>query len=350
MKEKDTSTIHVHYLIALLFAIAGLLVILIFVSLRTQADDATTQAEIDNQGPTVNNVTISTSSQGAAAASINLTELATTSVFVYGDFSDSNGCVDVTDNGGVSMQFFRSGVSGSLQHANMGVYPDLHEEYDPLSVYVASSVNSQLAGNATSTCSISDCSGGADTDADFECEVHVEFFADATDAGSAPDYTAEDWIAEVAVADDFNGTAANAGNASSTAEVNTLLALDLSSGSTIDYGSLSLGATSSPVTLEIRNSGNDNALDLQVYGTAMICNIGSIPTSSQRFSGTTSEDFADLDFALSGSSTDPNSLSTNYTKQQDHATPATDDMYWAVQIPATDVGGTCTGTNTLQAA
>ncbi len=189
-------------------------------------------------------------------------------------------------------------------------------------------------------------------DADFECEVHVEFFADATATSSAPDYSAENWVAEVGVGDIglSDGDASNTGLLTATTEIENLLALDLSDGTTINYGTLALSATSSPVTLVIRNSGNDNELDLSVYGTAMGCTIGSIPTSSQRFSGTTSEDFADLDFALSGSSTDPNLLSTGYAKQQNHTTAATSAMYWAVQIPATDVGGTCTGTNTIQAS
>ena len=264
-------------ILSLLGGVFALVLVATFVITSTNADQADTLVDINNVSPTVDTVIISTSSFGAIATSINLVEATTNTIYVHGSFTDENGCTDVTDDGFLYNGFGLS-TKASCKEAS---------DADPLDCYY----DANFGG--FSNCSISDCSGPSDTTGLFQCIHDIYFFADATDASSSPDYEVANWIAEPTI---FDGIGADKDTA--TTEMNTLLAVSLSDTTTINYGTLALNATSSPVTLEVRNTGNYASLNLGILGTHMPCDIGTLATSSQHFSST-SEDYADMTGILS---------------------------------------------------
>lgn len=268
-----------------------------------------------NSVPTVDSVTISDTSGGGAISSVNLVELSTTSVYVHGSISDSDYCSDIIDNGGLNVSFYRSGI-GSSQCNNMN-------DSDPENCYFE---------NVSSTCSITNCTTSS-TNASYQCEVAPYFFADNT----TNDYADQNWQALVEVGD---GVASS--TASSSVEINELLAIDITtvnSDTVIDYGNLSLGATSSEIIFDVRNSGNDPNTDLDISGQDMGCGSGSIPANNQKFA-TSSKTYADLDYYLSSAG---QALDVDLDKQHSVSGLSSLSTYWKLKVPNSGIGGNCQG-------
>jgi hypothetical protein len=179
--------------------------------------------------------------------------------------------------------------------------------------------------------------------------MNLEFFADGT-VNDGGEFEAENWVAEVLVED----ASAATGTSSATTEVNGLLGLNIPTA--IDYGTFSLGATSSAhatnsgsgsnVILDITQKGNVIA-DVEVSGTAMTCTgLGSIPVGNQAWSTSTPAGY-DAAVALTGSADDTD-LGVGYQKDDNYSgNPQFEQMFWYVGIPSTGVLGTCSGTNTI---
>lgn len=341
--------------VGLIFA-AGLLISSLFISSSSQADQADTQVDITNATTTINNIVISDSSFGAAVTDINLVELTSTTYYVHGEFQDENGCTDVTDDGEFGVALRRSGYdtdcallisSGSLAPNSQYCY--IAASSDAITNGFLG--NAFLDSNVQDTCQITNCSGGSDTTANFECAIGVQYYADATDATSSPAYAAENWVAEVLVYDEPFQDIEAIRYASTSAELNTLLAINVSSTNLINYGTLSLGATSSPVQLEIANSGNYNETDLLLSGTDMGCSlVGSIPAGNQRFSSSAGVIYGDMTFSLSSTAAN---AGVNLAKRKDLGfafSGSSSNTYWALEVPTAGVLGTCVGTNTIQAS
>ena len=124
----------------------------------------------------------------------------------------------------------------------------------------------------------------------------------------------------------------------------TLIALDV--GTTIDFGSVALGAVSSEASTTVTNTGNSD-LDFDIQGTSMVCTIGSIPVANQKFSLTSSFDYSNAGTELAGTDT---TVTSNILARTSEVTPTTGALYLKMQLPTTGVSGTCTGTNTFTAA
>jgi len=257
---------------------------------------------ISNATPTVSTVIIN-----SATSSINLTENSTTTVTVTATVEDTNGCGDIATT---TLKFYRSAKGSSCSADENDCY---------------SSSCAQDGGS---------CAGGTDTVATYTCLANLWYYADPTDVGTV--YADQNWVALVTSQD-----AATASHfASSTIEVNSLLAFDVSS--PIAYGSLSFGATSGQATSTLTNTGNIR-LYAQVSGTNMTCSSGSITVGQQHYSMTGGFDWS------SGTTLSGSAATTTIDLVQRTTTITTDDIYWKLQAPASLAGGTCSGQNTFTA-
>ena len=180
--------------------------------------------------------------------------------------------------------------------------------------------------------------GGSDLTVDYEFDFAVQYYADATDASSDPDYSTDTWTAYVAVTDDNSGSDSDS---ATTTEMNTLLAIDVTS--SVDYGTIALGASNGTAkTVTVTNTGNENSLDATIeQASTWTCTVGTIAQSAVDWNLT--DGGAGAGTTVSAT---PANLSMSINK---YGGTATDDVYLYLTLPSTGVGGTCTSTLTFTA-
>ena len=86
-----------HYIYGIIVTLIAIVAIVGLVIIKSQTDTASQSASVTNTSPTVDSVTIATTSQGASASTINLIENSTTTVYVHGAATDNNGCEEIDD-------------------------------------------------------------------------------------------------------------------------------------------------------------------------------------------------------------------------------------------------------------
>lgn len=325
MAKKQAQNESTMLMYGILLALVAVIILLVLLVSKSQTDDSSQTATITNSNPTVDSVTISTSSGGSAASAISLTENTTTTIYIHGTATDNNGCEEIDDVSTGSLWDIR------LYRTSIGDETDCTVT-NSTSCYVDTEQNADLTNCST---------GGSDTDIDYEMDIPVQYYADATDAGA---HSATDWTAWVGVTDDNAGV----GSSTATTEVNTLTALDVSS--PIAYGSLALGAYSAEQTITITNTGNNNALDPTIEQSAdWSCTVGSIPKSNVHWSISPTaggQTGYDAGTAVSASA---DSLGLSILKTTNGAA-STDDVYTILRVPTTGASGSCTSTLTFTAA
>lgn len=138
-----------------------------------------------------------------------------------------------------------------------------------------------------------------------------------------------------------------------TSEIQPLYALDVPS--IIEFGELTLGATSGADVIEnVTNIGNMD-LDLQLYGyggtitatennLSMICSIGNISVSMLHFDFNSSDDQWASMTNLSGQFANPNSVDISIAQRISETLNSTNNTYWKIRIPQYSVKGECNGT------
>lgn len=339
----ETNDSRQHLIFAVLLGIAGLLIILIFVTIKSQADDATTTTSVNNKSPTIDTLYVTDVAYNGSGTTLDLTENTTTNVYIYGTYSDDNGCDEVaTSTGGGSG--YHAGVTTSLYRSGMGSGCTATNERCYTGI----------------TCNTYACTpGGTDTTGSFACTTTVQYYAEPTDAGT---YTAQTWMATATSGDKYwDGTAITGGNvttvgvASSTStgvELSTLTAIGLGSdgnGGSIAYGALALSGTSAAdVTLALKNTGNVTNIP-QASGTSMTCSNGGVITAGYQKLATTTGVAYGSKTALTGSAVGIFSA-TGCFPVGTSSGDSTTNTYWMIQLPSTGIAGSCSGTNTINAA
>lgn len=307
-----------HYLFALLLFMAGLLIILIFLTVRSQADSlnqSETSANINNTPPVVSGVTIAYTDGGDAVSPIDLVENSTKSVVVYGEFTDLNGC-DTVPTTSLKTVLYSS--------ANPGAAADEACSADGSDCYIEDG-----------SCTISACTGGLDNTAHFACSFDLQYYATPTA-----------WTANVVAGDTSFGTSTAATTASSIATMN---ALDLTN-TNVAYGTIGVGSTSSVQVVPLDNVGNIK-IDTDISGTALTCTRGTLAVTQQHFATNSSIGNDDDSYYTNG--TELTSVSTtvdiNLPKRTDGAS-STQDFHFRLAVPVDNnsYSGTCTGTILFQ--
>lgn len=296
-----------------LFAVVAVMALLIFLVPEIKADQADSSASVTNALPVASSVSLD-----AGAASVTLTEATTKTVTATFTVTDNNGCGDIDSGSPDTIAvFYRTNVAGGA-----GCTPNSANCY--------SMSCSQDVGSCTA--------GGADLTATYTCTAAVQFYADPTDSGAT--YEANEWTA-TATPRDNAGT--DGTTSTDTIEMNSLTALNVTS--TIAYGALALGANTGTTdqTTVTTNTGN-RQIDEQVdgYGSidgdgySMVCTIGNVTIGNERY-----DTSASTDWASKTQLTDTAATITSFNLAAGAA--STKNTYWGFGLPATGVGGSCSG-------
>ncbi len=170
--------------------------------------------------------------------------------------------------------------------------------------------------------------------------VDIWFHAEPTDT-SAPTYSGEWWECYVVLEDDGSETD-SATNSAETIEVNTLNALVITS--SLDYGLLGAGATSTASVTTTATSTGNAAIDVKLSGLDMSSNGYTIPVGQQEYA-TSSLSYGD-GIDLTGSLV---TLEVDLSKPDTAPSTSTDDILWRIGIPPGQQTGTYYGTTTVVA-
>lgn len=264
--------------------------------------------------PIANNITITSTTGGQYISNFNLIEDSTSNIYLRGSFTDGDGCNDVNLNGEIDAVLYRSSlVDAEKCHAN--------------------NYSCYRGKLTTGDCVVTGCDAGDEIVAYYECSLPVEYYADATDVGP---YVDDNWVGYIEIKDGSSATS----SVQNGVEINSLAAISFNG--LLNYGIMSLGATSSIQTIQIRNVGNVTT-DLTISGTDMLCSSGKVPIANQHYSlvsTTTYENSQPIGLLATVAE-------INLPKFNGNASVA--NVYFQVQMATSSIAGTCNGNTTLGA-
>ncbi|MEK7451816.1 MAG: hypothetical protein AAB664_00605 [Patescibacteria group bacterium] len=322
--QESKNTNAMHWILGAALLLIGLFVVIALVNVKSQADTTINTVSITNESPTVTNVYLSSTSSPTttSSATITLNTGTTTTLYVGGAVADNNGYQNISS---VTAQIRRSGVS----------------------LPTCISTSSYLDCYNSVSCSLSTGSG---LTKNYNCIFTVQWNADSTDATSA--YSSQYWTADVTVTDGGSKTGSLScsdcanGTFGEFITTNALATLQ----STIGYGTRTLGqptGTATNVSYPLTQNGNGTTTIQVSYNsntTVMACDTGSgFPKGNQYWQVTNANSGTAL--TTTATSVTTKVLRTLTTAGTLVTTTAT--VYWNVETPANEVGGTCTGTATV---
>ncbi|MDI6733945.1 MAG: hypothetical protein QMD50_00420 [Patescibacteria group bacterium] len=255
-----------------------------------------------NSAPTVSNVVLNNLNP------ITLTPNTTTAVLVVASTTDSNNNISYATG-----TIYRTGIGATCAADNLNCY--------------------QLA---SSSCSFS---GSTST---VTCSANIWYFAQATDSSSS--FSGDTWSGKIAVTD--SGGLSGSSSTASQVELNTLLAIDVTSG-TIDYGTLvpNTNTGSTNQTSTVKNVGNSSTTLQLSASQTLTSGSNSITTSSQHYA-TSSFTFGGSEAQLSDTPT----TVTGFSLTSPTSTNAVSSIvYWGLNVPASKPTGTYSGINVFTA-
>ncbi len=309
-----------HLLYGVLFTIIALAALVALIRMQSRADTVSQTVATGNATPAIDLITISAGSYGTAATALTLTESTTTTAYIWGNASDSNGCEQIDAAADYAIKFYRTNVTGGSACTA--------DDNDCYSI-------------ATLNITVDQCTvGGSDLISRYQGTVALNYFADPTDTGAVQ--AATSWTASVTAND---GTATSAAGTATT-EINTLLSLDVTG--TVNYGTVALSGTSANQTVSVTNTGNAG-IDATISGTtgSFTCTVGNFTLGSAEWSLSpvftygTGTDITTISAALHSA--------VGALVVQRTAGVSSSNFYTAVQLPATGISGTCTNTLTVAA-
>ena len=279
-----------------IFLVSALFVVMAcqLASSGPETEIAQTTVQISNTAPTVGTVT--------PTSPLTLSEYTTVVVTCSATVTDVNGWEDVSSSSGV---FHLYSVGG-------GCTPDNADCY------------------VNNSCELS---GGSSTTVTSTCSFTVYWYAQASsDEGN--------WTCAITAVD----SGANSGTNSSNTTVSDLVALNITT--PIAFGNMIVGQTSAAdVTDTVSNTGNVR-FDINVNGTDMTCDSGSIAVGYIHYNISSGIDYASMTPLTADPGDTAVEFSTNFNLVEGAA--SSDDTYWKIQIP-TGVLGSCTGTVQFEA-
>lgn len=303
----------------------ALFVVILLVSVNSQADSVSTSSSVTNVAPTVDTLVLKDNGTTVSGGgNLSLNSGTTETVTITGTVSDDNGVSTSFANGDLAS------VTASLFNTSVTITScDSVPERDNNSCYFGVSDTDCVLGSVTDSTTIA-----------YTCTFSMQYYSDSTSTGGVD--PSDTWTAYVKVTDDSASTATS----TQTFEVTTLLALSIPS--TIAYGTLAreqVTTNTDNQEMTITQYGNDVA-DVEVSGTTMPCTVvGTISIGAQEWSLTDLSAVSTGVTALTSTAVDTN-FAISY--RTDDATALTKILYWNMTMPAV-ASGTCTGTNTITA-
>ena len=283
---------------------------------------------VSNVAPSVSNISL-LDTDGDGDLTLTEPEGETSGFKVKFTVTDHNSCQNASGGDEIVsaiINVYRSGIGQANCQASddynaNNCYPDAYADWTP-------------SCSQTGT-----CEGASDSDVEWTCTFSLLYHADPTVAGSK--YSDENWLASVQVTDDDSATSSLT-ESSTGNEMAMFMAYDVLE-SSIAYGNVSPGATSTQQETTVKATGNVG-LDEKLSGTDMTSGSNSIAVEKQHHSFTDGFNY-DSGTPLTASSTE---YELNCPKTTDTSNPATKKTYWLLQVPADTPAGTYSGTNTIE--
>lgn len=281
------------------------------------ADTASTSVTVGNSAPVTSAATFN------GGSSVTLTENTFVNATGTVTVTDANGCSTISS---VTAKFYLASTSNSGSNCT----------YDGNTCYTSV---------CTATTTGNQCTGGADTSAEYDCGFQIWYVATPTD-GSAPIWSTSIWSFAATSTDGTDSHVAT--NTAQTIEVGTLNAHNVTA--SIAFGAVAAntdtGATNQTTTITV--TGN-TALDTDLSGDDMCtdyptCAGGVLQTEQQEYNLTSFTYGAGTDLTESDVT-----VETVLAKPTSTTTPVTDDILWGVGIPNGQTPGSYTGQNTFTA-
>lgn len=203
----------------------------------------------DNEAPTINTIYVN------GGNNINLTEGSTTTVYVTSTISDTDGYNDMTS---LSGKLYRSSVTSSE-----GCSTNNNNCYSPIS------------------CQVSNCSGNSCVAI---CEFHLYYFAEPTDVDTP--WESDYWRGWIQVTDSLSQTA-SAHSSAGSPELSSLLALDITTSTAVNYGTLPYLTSPEPnytdQRITVQATGN-TSLDILLYTSDLTNGESTFSGTYQKYS------------------------------------------------------------------
>lgn len=261
--------------------------------------------------PVVDTTTVAATS-GGAETTLTLVEATTTTLYVWGQITDPDGCADVAVNGTVTGKFYRSNL---------------------FNTYNCSADNNDCYAISNNNCAKTGCAGPGDNSFNYECTIPIQYYADSTTAGT---HLTTDWTARITATDAAQTTGVNA----DIIEMNTTIAHNVIP--TVAYGTIDLGQESAEQVFSIENTGNSGIdIDFSVNGD-MVCNNGTVPAGNVHYASTSGFPYANA-IPLSTTATE---YELDLTPRSNDSQPASKPLFFKLKLPDAGLAGTCSNTLT----
>ena len=310
---------------------------------------------VSNVAPIISSSSISVYDGATMSLTEGVENTGFTLDFVVTDYNscDAVGGGNADEFATSTLSVYRSGVGSVACDGTSG-------SYDPNNCYPSgvdtSTWNLQCSASSTS------CGGPSDSTMIVECTFPLWFIADPTTGASTSDsyYWNEAWTAAVQASDDDFATSTYTEAATSTAEVDVTLALNLLD-ATIPYGALEPGNDTGTLKASTTVEASGNAgLDEGLQGTNM-CN-GYTSGSTCALTAATAthtipvyeQEFATAELAYGGgtplSTSSQQILDINILKATTTTNMSNKDTYWGIAVPSNiTYAAAYTGENTFTA-
>lgn len=323
-QNPEGSAVRLYGILFTIIAAVALIALVYMVVVRSQADTSSQSTVVANATPTVDTVITAVASGGVDQATVTPTENTTKRIYLRGAATDNNGCNDIDTATAWEYRIYRTNVTGGAACT-----------VDNNDCYIGAS------GNLTFT----NCTGAGDLSLDYEGYIDSQFYADATDTGSA--FAANEWTARVKAVDEA-ASPAN-GVLTDTYELASLIALDVTAA--VNYGTVVLGADSAVQTITFTQTGNRSYDFNRSVDGDMICNgVGSQNIAAGQVKRHLTDSlFAWTDVAAVALTITPTEDEFNMGRRSNDASALTAAYYLRLRMPATGLRGTCTNTATFTA-
>lgn len=320
---------HYKTLYAIILTLISVVTLGSMILLNTEADDSSQSLTLSNTPPSIINLTYGVSAT-SDVQNLNLADLGNgtsaegtrfTSV-VTATVSAENGCSTI-DNpfNDYELKIFRQSTDAGESDGAACTFTNGTSCYigDTAQLVLGSCIN-------TTTYFIA-------------WPVTTYYFLDPTDSGT---YSHLDWGARLKVTDDV----ALSATATDPFEVNTLLALDVTS--LVDFGTLALGDNSSSVAVTVKNTGNVIQDYTVGYNQPFQCTSSSFSGSQVKITQFAEDPIVGA--TAMGAVSSDTTVNASIVKASAMATSSTDTLYAYLAIPSNAaVGGNCSNTATYTA-
>ena len=291
---------------------------------------------------------------GTSATTLTPTAGVNTTIWCFAVITDLNGWADINQSS-LNVTIVGAGSGGIATEANRNREDDFNNHY---SAGNASHFATQSTTDNDS-CTFFSASGNTIT---ANCTFNIRHYVDPGAFNVTFNISDNASVMIYGSNTNYNWTSLNY-------TINSVTAINTSN-TTINFGSVGLGATSAKTSIMIKNWGNTRfdiaAAETQGTAASLNCTTGTLTTDGDdgiRFNATAGASFAftagETAYRLVGSGTGTYNATGNITDWDQiypnssvgfTDTSSNQLLYWLLRLPSSGVGGSCSGVATILAA